>query len=104
MVDWLKSYNFDDNIDKTLKIMKDFNIDRYHFSVVNGQTSLIVDVGLNNYKIELDVYKKEMIVKKKQFMRRGSKNQKEYMRTVYRVSENCIYKSIEWINKNSKKI
>lgn len=100
---WLNSYNLYDNEKEALKIMKGFNINKYHFSMVGGHTSLIIDINLNNYRIEIDEYDNKMIVKKKQFIRRGQKTQKEYMRTVFKVSDNCIYESIKWIKDNSIK-
>ena len=83
MTNWSNRHNFDTNMDYTLKVLEKFNIKKYHFvNDAYGESALIIDIGLNNYRIEVDCYKCEMVVKKRAITRRGGRHRKEYMSEV----------------------
>ncbi len=101
MTNWYSRHNFDDNMDYTLKVLDKFNIKKYHF--VNdgyGNSALIIDIGLNNYKIKVDGYKQEMVILKKNVTRKGSKHVKEYLDVVKSYKNDCCYECIKWCSKD----
>lgn len=102
MANWLRLYSFDDNMERTVKILKKFDITNYHFVMGNGLLALLISVGLNSYRIEIDEVKKEVVVRKKQVRRREKIHAKEYMRIVASFNNDGLYSSIKWVWEDSK--
>lgn len=99
---WLKRHSFDLNMDYTEKILRKFNIVKYHFGAGEyGHSALIIDHNLGSYRIEVDDIKEVMIVKKKMYKRMGQKHPKEYMEVIGTYSSDCIYDSIKTVVRNS---
>lgn len=96
MANWFKMYNFEDNEERTIKVLNKFGIEKYHFVADNGTLALLIEKGLNSYRIELNDYDNEMLVLKKQVRRKAQRHTKEYMRIVARFDNDCIYNSIRF--------
>lgn len=100
---WYKLNNFKDNENYCKKILEKFNIKKYHF--VNdsfGSLALIIDLGLNSYKVEIDKVECKMVIKKKLTRRNAQKHPKEYLKIVKTIDKDCIYNAISWISNDSK--
>jgi len=105
MTNWYNRHNFDDNMDYTLKVLDKFNIKKYHFVTdAYGHSALIIDIGLNNYRIEIDDYVCEMVILKRNITRRGSRHPKTYMDEVKRFKKDCCYDGIKWCSKDSERL
>ena len=89
-----KLYSFDLHEERTIRILKKFGIEKYHFVTTYGVTSLIVDIGLNNYRIEPHMYEGKMVILKKKISRRGQKHQHERMDIIASFDNDAIYNSI----------
>ena len=104
MTSWYTRHNFDDNMDYTLKVLDKFNIKKYHFVTdAYGHSALIIDIGLNNYRIEIDDYVSEMVIKKKKVTRKGNRIPKEYMGIVKIYKKDCIYESARFCSQDGVK-
>ena len=100
---WFRLNNFDDNLEYTKKVLRKFNIDKYHF--VNdgyGGLALLIEIGLNSYRIEVDMDRCEMIIKKKRLRRIKAKHPKEYMDVIKKFTHDGIYESIRFVEFDSK--
>lgn len=100
---WYKLNNLEDNENYCKKILEKFNMKKYHFvSDSFGSLALIIDLGLNSYKVEMDKINCRMIIKKKDIKRKAQKHPKEYLKIVRTVDRDCIYNAINWISNDSK--
>lgn len=102
MASWYKLSSFDENEERTKKILEKFGIDRYHFVTINGFRALIIDINLNNYRIEVDDYNEELLVRKKKYTRRGQRHKKEYMEVIRSFKNDAIYSSIKFVSEDSQ--
>lgn len=100
MATWYSLYNFDDNKERTKKILEKFGIEKYHFVTIQGESALIIDINLNNYRLEL--LENEMVIRKKKYTRRSQIHKKEYMEIIKSYSNDCIYSSIKFCVEDSK--
>jgi hypothetical protein len=89
-------------MDYTLKVLEKFNIKKYHF-VTNmyGQSALIIDIGLNSYRIDIEDYLCEMVIMKKIIVRKAQRHPKEYWVEIKRFKTDCIYCSIREVKNDS---
>ena len=94
MSSWYKLYNFDDNKERTKKILEKFGIEKYHFVTIQGETALIIDINLNNYRLEL--FDGEMAIRKKKYTRKASRHKKEYLEIVKSFDNDCIYNALKF--------
>ena len=46
---WFRRNNFSDNYDYAEKVLKRFNLDKYHFAYDSGELSLLIESGLKKY-------------------------------------------------------
>ena len=105
MTNWYSRQNFDDNMDYTLKVLEKFNIEKYHFVTdAYGNSALIIDIRLNNYRVEIDDYKCEMVIKKKKVIRKAQIHKKEYLIDIKSFKTDCIYQSIREVSRDSNKL
>lgn len=95
-------YSFDYNEERAIRILKKFDIEKYHFVTKMGRTSLIIQVNLNTYWIELSDKCDEMVVYKKRIRNRGTKSQKEYIDEIARFKNDAIYNSIKVVVRDNK--
>ena len=102
MANWINLYSFENNEERTVKILKKFGIENYHFAINNGSLALLINVGLNSYKLEIDEYNQELVVRKKIYKRREQKHTKEYMRIVNSFKNDCLYLAIKFVCEDSK--
>lgn len=100
---WYKLNNFKDNENYCIKVMENFGIKKYHFVNDNfGSLALIIELGLNSYKIEINKVECRMVIKKKLTKRNAQKHSKDYLRIVKTIDIGCIYNAINWISNDSK--
>jgi len=100
---WFRLNNFDTNQDYAEKILKKFNLQKYHFAYDKyGSLSLLVEQNLKKYKVVVD--EAEMVVKiyRCDVHTSFGKYTKENMTLKKKFSNDCIYNSIKWISKNSQ--
>jgi len=102
MATWHKLSSFDENEERTIRILKKFNIDKYHFVTIDGLKALIIDINLNNYRIEIDDYNEEVRVRKKKYTRRCSRHPKEYMEIIKSFKNDAIYSSIKFVSEDGR--
>ena len=104
MATWLERYDFNDDkvIERTEKMLEKFDIKKYHFVADGSTLALIVEINLNTYKLEIDDYKEEMVIRKKKYRRREQRQPKEYLSIVKSFKSDCIYNSITWVVRDSK--
>jgi len=101
MTNWYNRHNFEDNMDYTLKLLEKFNIKKYHFVTdMYGGTALLIEIGLNLYRIELDRTVCEMVIKKRNVKRRSSRHPKTYMDEVKRFKKDCIFEVCKWCSQD----
>ena len=98
---WIELYDFEINKERTIKLLKKFGIDKYHFIMINGLMALLIDINLNTYRIELLPYENEAVIRKKQVTRKGARHSKEYMRIVQSFNDDICYQCIKWIAEDS---
>ena len=101
MTNWYNRHNFDDNMDYTLKVLEKFNIKKYHFMTSYGQSALIIDIGLNSYRIYIKDYLCEMVILKKRIVRKAQRHPKERWIELKRFKTDCIYCSIREVKNDS---
>lgn len=100
---WFKVNSFDNNEEYTEKVLKKFDIKKYHFVIDQyGCLALLIELGMNSYRIEADIDNCEMIIKKKNIRRLGQKHPKEYMREIKKFDKDAIYESIKFVKKDSE--
>ena len=90
------------NENRVIETLKMFGIERYHFATKKGKTTVITQINLNTYWLEISDIGNEIIVYKKKFQRRGTKEQKDYMEIVAKFNNNPIYSSIKMIFDDSQ--
>lgn len=111
---WIERNGFDNNYDYTIKLLKKFKIEKYHFITDKfGNATLIITDGLNKYKLETiqeNYFDKDfnrietnsyMSISKTETHRNGQKHAKEYWVFKKKFKEDCIYSSIRWIARGS---
>lgn len=101
--EWYKLHNFSDNMNYCRKVLSKFDIHKYHF--VNdgyGGVALLIELGLNSYRVEIDIDNCKMIIKKKQTRRMGQKHPKDYLKVVMAFNKDAIYNSIKWISLDNR--
>lgn len=100
---WYKLNNFEDNQDYTEKILKKFNLQKYHFSYDKyGNLSLLIENNLKKYRIVIDDVELVFKIYRCEVHNNFEKHTKENMVLKKKFSDDCIYNSIKWISKNSK--
>jgi len=100
-MDWFKLYSFDENEERTKKILEKFGIKKYHFITINGIKGLIIEINLNVYQVEVDDLKKEVRIRKKKYTRKAQKHNKEYLECVKSYESDCIYNSVKFCAEDS---
>ena len=100
-MDWFEMYSFDNNKDRTKKLLEKFGIKKYHFITIDGIDGLIIEVNLNVYQLEIDPFKDELRVRKKKYKRKSQKHPKEYLQVVKSFNNDCIYNSIKFVAEDS---
>ena len=90
------------NEERVIETLKMFGIEKYHFATKKGKTIVITQINLNTYWLEISDMCNEIIVYKKKFQRRGTKEQKDYMDMVAKFNNSPIYSSIEMIFVDSR--
>lgn len=104
-IKFIKRYDFDINRNRTEKILERFDIKKYHFmpTYTNSElTSLVIQLGLHTYVIELDDYRREMVIKRKKVVGLALKKSREYAPIVKKFNKDCIYNSIKWVLEDNK--
>ena len=100
-MDWFKMYSFDDNDERTKKLLEKFGIKKYHFITINGTKGLIIEINLNVYQLEADYIKEEVRIRKKKYTRKSQRRQKEYLEVVKSYNNDCLYNSIKFVAEDS---
>lgn len=101
---WREMYDLWNNENRVEKLLRYYHIHKYHFVADGDTVALLIEINLNTYRIELDDYKEEMVIRKKTYRRREQKHAKEYMSIVKSYKNDCIKNSLEWIILDSMKI
>lgn len=99
---WIKRNNFEDNQEYAEKVLKKFEIEKYHFSYSNGEICLLIEKNLRKYKIVLDTKKERMNIFRCEVHANFSKYTKENMVLKKYFEDDCIWDSIKWVAKDSK--
>lgn len=100
---WFDRNNFDTNKEYALKVLEKFDIKKYYFVIdLYGNLALLIDLGLNTYRIEVNDDNKVLEIYKKLIRRAGQRHKKEYLKLVKTVDKDCIYSSIRWIKNDSE--
>lgn len=99
---WLKRNNFSDNSDYAEKVLKRFNIGKYHFAYDNGELALLIEQGLKKYKVIVDENECSMKIYRCDVHVNFSKHTKENLVLKKTFNDDCIWNSIKWIAKDSK--
>lgn len=97
---WIKQYDFEKNEEYILKLFKKFNIDKYHLTMNNGNTDVIISVGLNTYKIEINKYEMELVLYKEEKRRLGQRHPKSYLRPIKVFKDDIWYNVCKFISKD----
>ena len=101
---WFDRNNFRTNEEYTIKVLDKFDIKKYHFvNDAYGCLALIIDLGLNTYKIETNRDCSTLEIYKKLIKRTGQKHPKEYLKLVS-IDRDSIYSSIRFVKNDSKKL
>ena len=100
---WIKRNNFEENQDYTEKVLKKFNLSKYHFIYDKyGNLSLLVENNLKKYKVIIDFSTLSFKIYRCDVHNNFEKHTKENMTLKKEIKEDCIYNSIKWIANNSK--
>ena len=100
---WLRLNNFEDNQEYTEKLLKKFNLGKYHFVYDRyGNLSLLIENNLKKYKVIVDDNDLSFKIYRCDVHNNFEKYTKENMIFRKEIKEDCIYNSIKWIAKNSK--
>ena len=100
---WLRLNNFDENQDYAEKILRKFNLQKYHFAYdKTGRLSLLIEQNLKKYKIIVDENNLVFKIYRCDVHTNFGKYTKENMTLKKKISEDCIYNSIKWVFNNSK--
>lgn len=100
---WYERNNFDDNNDYARKVLEKFDIKRYHFvSDGYGCLALLINLGVNSYRINVNYDDSLMEVYKKIYRRTAQRHKKEYMKLVKTIETDGIYNSIKFIKRDSE--
>lgn len=100
---WFQLNNFDTNQDYTEKILKKFNLQKYHFVYDKyGNLALLVEQNLKKYKIVVDEVDLSLKIYRCDVHNNFEKHTKENMSLKKKFYNDCIYNSIKWISKNSQ--
>lgn len=100
---WFDRNNFDDNKEYTIKALDKFDIKKYHF--VNdsyGCLALLIELGLNSYRIEVNYDDKVFEIYKKLVRRTGQRHAKEYLKLTKTFDRDCIFNAIKWVKHDSE--
>ena len=101
---WFDRNNFRTNEEYTIKVLDKFDIKKYHFTNdAYGCLALIIDLGLNTYRIEINRDCSTLEIYKKLTRRTGQRHVKEYLRLVS-MDRDGIYNTIKWIKNDSVKL
>ena len=99
---WFDRNNFEDNQDYTEKVLKRFNIQKYHFAYDSGELALLIEQGLKKYKVVIDKNDYLMKIYRCEVHLNFTKHTKENMMLKKTFNDDCIWNSIKWIAKDSK--
>jgi hypothetical protein len=100
---WFQLNDFDSNQEYTEKILKKFNLQKYHFVYDQyGNLSLLIEQNLKKYKIIMDEKNRTFNIYRCDVHLNFGKYTKENMILKKTVLNNCIYNSIKWVSKNSQ--
>ena len=102
MANWISLNGFDGNEDRVEKILKQFGINKYHYTIVNGLTALIIEINLNVYWLEIDDFNEELVIRKKTYTRRNQRQRKEYMSIIKSFKNDCLYMGIKYVANDGK--
>ena len=99
---WIKRNNFENNQEYAEKVLKRFNIEKYHFAYEQGDLVLLVEQGLKKYKIKINKNNCLMEIYRCDVHVNFTKHTKENMMLKKAFNDDCIWNSIKWIAKDSK--
>ena len=99
---WYHRNNFSDNIEYAEKVLKRFNISKYHFAYDNGELALLIEQGLKKYKIVVNEDSCLMEIYRCDVHANFNKYTKENLVLKKTFNDDCIWNSIKWIAKDSK--
>ena len=99
---WFSCNNFSDNYDYAEKVLKRFNLDKYHFAYDSGELSLLIESGLKKYKVVVDELEYLMKIYRCDVHVNFGKHTKENLVLKKTCNDDCIWNSIKWIAKDSK--
>lgn len=101
---WFKLNDLEQNQEYVEKILKKFNLNKYHFIYDKyGILSLLVENNLKKYKVIVNIAESNFEIYRCE-VHMFSKHTKENMVLKKKINDDCIYNSIKWIAKNSKEI
>lgn len=100
-MDWFETYSFDNNKDRTKKLLEKFGIKKYHFITIDGIDGLIIEINLNVYQLEVDAFKEEIRIRKKRYTRKSHKHSKEYLECIKSFSNDATYLSLKFVAEDS---
>ena len=100
---WFQLNDFEINEEYAEKILKKFNIDKYHFVYDKyGNLSLLIEHNLKKYKIIVDEEELSFKIYRCDVHNNFGKYTKENMSFKKSFSNDCIYNSIKWVSRNSQ--
>ena len=99
---WFSPNSFSDNYDYAEKVLKRFNLDKYHFAYDSGELSLLIESGLKKYKVIVDELECLMKIYRCDVHVNFGKHTKENLVLKKTFNDDCIWNSIKWIAKDSK--
>lgn len=100
-MDWFKLYSFDENEERTKKILENFGIKKYHFITINGIKGLVIEINLNVYRVEVHRIEENFVVLKRKVSRRSQKHPHERMEVMAKFNSDVIYNSIKFVAEDS---
>jgi len=100
---WNKRHNLELNQNYVEEILKQFEINDYHFvSDGYGSLALLIKYGVNSYRIEINQQEEKMYIKKQVFKRKAQRHMKEYWNIIGIFHTDCIFNSIKKISQENK--
>lgn len=102
MANWYRMYAFEYNEERTIRILKRFGIEKYHFVADGNSLALLIEKGLNNYRIEVNSDDNEMVILKKKACRKGQRHIKEYMRPIARFNNDAIFNALKFVSEDNE--
>lgn len=102
MRNWESRNNLETNQEYLEKVLKRFDIDKYHYIYTNGEVSLIIEKNLKKYKVLVNNQKRVLEVYRCDVHSSFAKHTKENFKFKTSFKDDCIWNSIKWIYKDCK--